>query len=70
MVQISTSTTENGCPSTVPANEKQEPKTSDTMVLINTALLAQLEALEAANFQLKSDLDKLKNKRNVFNWNR
>ena len=38
----------------------------DTEVLVNTALLARVEALEAENYQLKSDLDKIKSKRQYF----
>lgn len=52
-VQISTSATESGCstPTTVPENEKAEPQPlSNTEVLVNTALLARVEALEAENF--------------------
>ena len=63
-VQISTSATESGCstPTTVPA--PQPP--SDTEVLVNTALLARVEALEAENSRLKRDLDKCENKRQYF----
>ena len=39
---------------------------SDTGVLVNTALLARIEALEAENSRLKKDLDKVKNKRKYF----
>ena len=50
-VQISTCATESGCstPATVPA--AQPP--SDTEVLLNTALLARVEVLEAENSRLK-----------------
>ena len=63
-VQISTCATESGCstPATVPA--AQPP--SDTEVLVNTALLARVEALEAENSRLKRDLDKCEKKRQYF----
>lgn len=63
-VQISTCATESGCstPATVPA--AQPP--SDTGVLVNTALLARVEALEAENSRLKRDLDKCEKKRQYF----
>ena len=64
MVQISTSATESGCstPTTVPA--AQPP--CDTEVLVNTALLARVEALEAENSHLKRGLDKCEKKRQIF----
>ena len=64
MVQISTSAAESGCstPTTVPAPQPL----SDTEVLVNTALLARVEALEAENSRLKRDLDKCENKRQYF----
>ena len=63
-VQISTSATESGCstPTTVPA--AQPP--SDTEVLVNTALLAGVEALEAENSHLKIALDNCEKKRQYF----
>ena len=63
-VQISTSAAESGCstPTTVPAPQPL----SDTEVLVNTALLARVEALEAENSRLKRDLDKCENKRQYF----
>ena len=62
-VQISTSATESGCstPTTVPA--AQPP---DTEVLVNTALFARVEALEAENSHLKRDLDNCEKKREYF----
>ena len=63
-VQISISATESGCstPTTVPA--AQPP--SDTEVLVNTALLGRVEALEAENSRLNRDLDNCEKKRQYF----
>ena len=63
-VQISTSVTESdfSTPAIMPA--AQLP--SDTEVLVNTALLVSVEALEAEISRLKGDLDKCENKRQHF----
>ena len=44
----------------MPANENPLP--SDTEVLVTTALLARVEALESENSRLRTDLDKCKKK--------